>query len=222
VWPEWLPKNSRAEEIRILRDDGAEIKVLGTPLKAKTACTGCYEGWLSQLDGRVKSTVSLISNDTPILLDSAQQQILAAWIMKMALVLNNVAGRRNPPSIFYVTEEQMRFRKALEIPRLTRISIGRLCSADREMVENGFTSSYGASELKGKVMTLLSEHLIAQVVSFRLPQLASVPSEIRVSPKRGEWEEFLTPIWPHKHDFVTWPPVGSFGKAGLNAFLLER
>ena len=221
MWPKWVLERRCLYDRRPKQTNHPEERVRNSVLKVKTICKTCDDGWISQLDLWVKPLLAPISEDTPVLLDTEQQQILAVWIMKMALILDS-ATTRDPPKSFYRKEDYLGFKEALRVPCFTRIWIGRLSSADREMVESRFARPYEAERLKGTVMTLMNEHLIAQVVSLRLPHVITIPGEIKVSPKRGEWDKCLTTIWPHQHTLVTWPPAESFGRAGLNACLVDR
>jgi hypothetical protein len=215
VWPEWIIKRNQRKRYRTIRSDSTS-----TGLTVKAICRLCSSGWISRLEDGVKPLLAPILDDIPVLLGIDEQQILAGWIMKMAFVQDSVKSG----SIFYRKEDCAAFKEVLYVPEFTRIWIGRHGGVQQEMMEAEFTRPHETGQLKGLATTLTTEHFVAQVVSLRLPQVVKMPNKITVSPRRGDWDKFLTPIWPHTHDVVTWPPEAFFSNSGVNSYtcLLDR
>jgi hypothetical protein len=206
TWPKWILDRRRRSAFR--------LRVSHPPYIVGTICKTCSNGWMKELERGTMRILAPIFDDIPVLLGIDEQQTLTGWIMKLAFVFDSIKG----DSHFYEREDCVAFKKMLSVPQLTRIWIGRASSGNSHITETEFTRPYEAGVLKGMATTLRIEHFVAQIVSLRLPQVVTMPHKVTVYPTRGDWDRFLTPIWPHKESVVTWPSQASFHGAGLISY----
>ena len=92
VWPKWLLERKDLGPFRLKIGNGQE-KVIDVELQVKTVCGKCNNGWMSDLEAEAKPILEQMFDDKPISLDQKQQEIIARWLMKTAMVYDSVKGR---------------------------------------------------------------------------------------------------------------------------------
>ena len=125
VWPKWILERKDLGAFKLKIAGGPEKILNNVELKVKTVCGICNNGWMSDLEAQAIPILTEIFEDKPVALDQEQQQIIARWLMKTAMVYDSIKGR-NAPNIFYTKDECVAFRQSFRIPMPTMIWIGRL------------------------------------------------------------------------------------------------
>ena len=92
VWPEWLRKftvGARRGTISAIRGpEDTERTWQGNPLKARYVCTSCNIGWMSDLEGAARPSLSRMIRGERVGLTQLQASVVAAWTMKTAMVFD--------------------------------------------------------------------------------------------------------------------------------------
>src|SRR5262245_28941269 len=218
VWPKWAMELVTSPDSRghVSWSRGAEppktflANANSVDLQVRHLCKGCNNGWLSQLEGDVKSVISAIILDMPVVLYRNIQRIIAAWCFKVALIAQ--CGGNN---WFYSNEEATQFRTTLSPPEShTAIWLAK---------HTGEVTTFVApvhlypqlrptdAPAVGYITTAAISHLVIQVMSVRRD---AGMSALRVSP--GPWHDALIPVWPSQ-DEIRWPPNLTLDRAGLHA-----
>jgi hypothetical protein len=223
VWPRWILERKDLGAFRLKIANGPEKVLNNVELTVKTVCQSCNNGWMSSLEAEAMPILTEMFEDKSVSLDQEQQQILARWLMKTAMVYDSIKGR-NAPNIFYTKDECVAFRQSFQIPMPTMIWIGRFDEVHRDMSGLDFSREVDGDRLTGNVMTITNEHFVAQVLSLHPPQISTGATYIGVEQKQGEWGLALTQIWPPANAAVKWPPPGFFTNGGESgyAYLLHR
>jgi hypothetical protein len=222
VWPKWILERKDLGPFRLKIGNGQE-KVIDVELQVKTVCGKCNNGWMSDLEAEAKPILEQMFDDKPISLDQKQQEIIARWLMKTAMVYDSVKGRA-APNLFYRKDECVALREHGHIPQPTMMWIGRLDEVHRSIWGMDFTRQSDEGQINCTVVTLTNENFVAQVVSLHLPRTPTATTKIPMEPKYGELDSSLSQLWPPKTSALTWPPATSFTNGGVNgyAYLLDR
>jgi len=223
VWPQWILARRDLGAFRLKRGNGSEVVLNKTALITKSVCGKCNNGWMSALEAEVKPILTPMFEDETASLNSEQQHTLAAWVTKMAFLLDSTKGR-NAKNAFYTKNEGLALREFRQIPHISTIWIGRLDELHRAITGTDFRRQSDIGPITGTVTTLTNEYFVAQIVSLHLTNPPTVPTQIPLEENPGDWDKALTPIWPPKHSSVNWPPVASFTNGGPSgyAYLLDR
>jgi len=223
LWPKWIHERKDFGPINF-KLGGSEKKELPNPeIMVKTVCGICNKGWMSKLESSNIPTIGNMLQDVAILLDEAQQKLVAAWTVKTAMMTDSMKGR-GASNQFYSRAECINMRLKQEIPNRTLIWIGRIDGM--HLVDTG--TDFALFDLQkervgmGSVTTIVAGHFVTQVATVHIEkenaEIASLPC------KMGNWNESLVQIWPIQKPTVQWPPKASFtngGPAGL-AYLMDR
>jgi hypothetical protein len=223
VWPRCILERKDLGAFRLKIAGGPEKILNNVELTVKTVCQTCNNGWMSALEAEVMPILTEMFDDKAVSLNQEQQQIIARWLMKTAMVYDSLKGR-NAPNIFYRKDECVAFRQSSQIPMPTMMWIGRFDEVHRDMSGLEFSREVDGDRLTGNVMTLTNEHFVAQVLSLHVPPTTNAATHIGLEQKQGEWDLALTQIWPPDQTTVNWPPPGSFTNGGPSgyAYLLDR
>jgi len=91
AWPLWLLRQIRTNvPARIDAERGTQPlrswRVVGAGLTVRFVCAPCNNGWMSELENRVKPIVLRLLDNTGTNLTVEEQTTLAAWAVKNAMV----------------------------------------------------------------------------------------------------------------------------------------
>ena len=89
--------------------------------KLRVVCASCNNGWMSNLEEKVKPTLLSILEKKALLLDRESMSNLSKWITMKVFI----AEQSEPETQLTSEEELYLFKKNLEIPNYLRIYIGR-------------------------------------------------------------------------------------------------
>jgi hypothetical protein len=187
--------------------------------KAQCVCGDRNNGWMSNLEAANQPLIGSLMQDIAMPLDLTQQETIARWAVKTAMVMEWVTRQRR--EFFYTRTECAELRISSQLPRNTFVWLGRNTGRysftsfatdvwDGEPVAAGTTHGY--------VNTFIVGRLAIQVLTFRIPaEYRDRP--VNIHPSGKPWERFLLTIWPIQST-VSWPPELAFGEnetLGLDA-----
>jgi hypothetical protein len=224
AWPLWLMRQLGNTEMGIVeaqRGMHPPKKWLSTkyPLRIGFVCKTCNNGWMSELENRVKPVIERFFLDEQVTLDQNAQTILAIWSCKNAMVYE--ALRYNPPW-FFTTQERNTFRESLHLPSQTSIWIaksigltGLFCSASDL---NGIATE-SHNQVKAYVTTMGFGPIAIQILNGKFSTPIHQNITITGDLQPGPWEQTTIQIWPISNDKVSWPnEIGLNGELGLDNF----
>ncbi len=213
VWPQWIIDRLRPQlPIRHVIGDTTPRLINSPALTSKCVCGKCNQGWMHDLEEESKPTLGCLMKDMTLLLDHAQQIIIARWTAKTAIVMESVRGRKH--NNFYNKSEREQLRSNSSIPAGTDIWIGRYSKSSFGFDAGGFQVHAGESSpvvANGGVTTMIIGHLAIQIATIHFTQQKNHGLPITLTNvRKGPWSNLLIPIWPLKQ-IAQWPPLLSFG-----------
>jgi hypothetical protein len=224
LWAAWILERVKKQPIRHSIGK-SPVKTLARPeMKIRTVCEPCNNGWMSALEEQNIPLMACLLQDISAPLDASQQSSLAVWTLKTAMVLDSMNKRDR--SFFYERSECEKLRLTSTIPARTNIWIGRYSMSGLGAfgTDLWIVMPDGPRIAKGCATTIIVGHLAIQVLAIHvLPEYKDrIINEI--SPKAGQWDDLLLPIWPVGSRPVTWPPRLTFTNSGSLsiAHLMER
>jgi hypothetical protein len=208
------------------RYQSAEAIIQDPQITVKSVCKVCNNGWMSDLEAKNIPVVGSMLIDLAIPLDRGMKELVAAWTIKTAMVLDSTrpkaAGNR-----FYSKDDCIAMRETLSIPRHTRIWIGRINT--KHLLGLGTDYRYlhrdtYDPEVVSTTTTIVVGHFVAQSITQRRAKNFESLEMPPVEPKGTGWENYLTQIWPIEREWVSWPPSDFFtnGPPHEIAYLLDR
>ena len=173
-------------------------------LKVKYLCRGCNNGWMSDLETKVRYLIGPLMHDLSVPLDDVSRQTLAVWSAKTAMVLESVGDEEG---WFYSTAERWQLRETRAMPAGLSMWLGRCSRSDLSYCEGRALSgsaSPGAPSA-GFAVTLAMGRLVVQVLTVRPP----------IYQARNAYNGLLQ-AWP-LGSRTTWPPSRSIAEEELEA-----
>lgn len=222
LWPKWIHERKDFGALRFKL--GASTKILPNPkLVVKTVCGICNNGWMSDLEAENIPIIGSMLQDIAVTLDEGQQNSVAVWSVKTAMMSDSMKGR-SAPNRFYHREECQNLRLVREIPNRTRIWIGRFEGKHLGNFGTDFTivSQETTRIGTGSAVTIVAGHFITQVVTLHIAP--ECKANVEVPAKPGNWDNMLVSIWPIDRKTAKWPPAVSFTNGGPNGIgcLMDR
>lgn len=214
VWPQWLiscvgPDSSSPTEYWNSIYSPPK-RWLGPKVTTRQICGACNNGWMSELESKVRATMGSLINDLSFLIDREQQGAVASWAMKTAMVIE---GMKQDKNNFYSVEQRHSFRSALIPPPDTAIWLGRCVQSNLlhgEARKLHARKSATPNPLDdGCATTFVVGRLVIQLLSVkRKPETGQC--DLRIRMRDGPWERKLMQVWPIERERVNWPPPESF------------
>jgi len=226
LWPKWIHERVDFGPLKMDRYKSEQIIIPNPQFTVKSVCGICNNGWMSNLEGLNVPIIGSILNDISITLDRGQQNAVAAWAVKTAMILDSTrpkeAGDR-----FYLKSDCVRMRESLTMPLRTRVWIGRIESKHLLSLGTDYrymSADYPEPRMLATITTLVTGHFATQIIAERpYPKFADLETPYS-QPKGGNWGDYLIQIWPIQREWITWPPKNSFTNGGPNgiAYLMDR
>jgi hypothetical protein len=224
AWPLWLLRQiGTGMPARIDAERGTQPlrswRVVGTGLTVRFVCAPCNNGWMSELENRVKPIVLRLLDNAGTNLTVEEQTTLASWSVKNAMVFE--ALRIEQPW-FFSAGERNAFRESLSPPARTNVWIAKC--VEQAGVYSCATNLSGTVEgsstrMEAYVTTMGFGALGIQVVGGKLPAEVPLATTVTVDQTPGPWDDATVRIWPGPRQVVNWPPpIGLHGELGLEAF----
>ena len=196
--------------------EGAKTQTFtGEPLQQtiKRVCKICNEGWMAELESEAKPVMKpMLLDEQPVVLDALEQELLARWAIKTALVMSK--AMINPGPGFPPTVEQYHwfYEHRRPLPGSV-VWIGRSdgrenwpAYVDLKVIEFKRELPDGTEELRRDTLSvaIAIAHLVFIVVVAELdsqPIFGGGPGNKRVH------------VWPTGGLPARWPPPQSFGSS---------
>src|ERR1039458_7843097 len=130
LWSKWILNSLKSQEPVILQLGKAPpSKPFTGDVTVKCVCTECNNGWMSQLEAKIKPLVGALMQDISAPLDATQQKDVSMWAVKTAMVLEGTKSKGLVRSYQQSDCEQLRVSSS--IPPRTRIWLGRFSGSGR-------------------------------------------------------------------------------------------
>ena len=186
--------------------------------RVKYVCGKCNNGWMSQLENRVKPIVDNIYNLKSFDLDSVSQMILAVWSVKSAMVFEAL---RPTPSWYFVDSEREALMKSLDMPSWTYVWVAKCLNYQGVFtsgVDLGGIVNTLSEPVKGFVTTLGFGPLAIQVLNIRFAAAPDPSAKLMIDRPTSSLDSATLPIWPSQQQIVSWPPSSELsGESDLEA-----
>ncbi len=228
VFSQWmldlLPPNERyvCNERIVSRDEYVRYERRKIKITAKVVCTPCNNGWMSNLEGRLKPILQdAFFDELPRLFSPTDMSSIAIFAFK-TLVLANHKDLKTTP--FFSATERFRFRRELRIPDGVQVWM-----ATRKIIPGkyyGFWKSLkGASDQPSRygfsmyLCTWNFQSILLQILSMKWKdkrRRKTVPMSSLVQPEH--WNDAAIQIWPLAGGNIQWPPPMYVGGDTLLAF----
>ncbi len=186
LWANWIHERRDFGPLKMDRYGSQQVIIPNPEITVKSVCGTCNNGWMSDLEAANIPIIGGMLNDLSITLDREQQEKVAAWAVKTAMVLDSTrpkgAGDR-----FYLKDDCVRMRQSLTIPAKTRVWIGRIES--KHLLALGTDTRYARDgqgpHTLSSVATIVVGHFVTQVTTERrLPKFVNVEiPENEITPK---------------------------------------
>ena len=219
VWPQWISKllcgkfgSNHFVHIRSTgRDTTGRWKAPVLKVTTKTVCDKCNNEWLSVFENNEIEPLAtpLILGDAVDLIKPADQWKLAAWIYKMAMLLEIATPRQERSPDFFTAAERLDFRKT-KIPNehvrvfMANYKCGQVpAHANQHLLT--LTRREDQVSVHLKITTITAGCMAMQVVAVRsvdTGQLMYATSEMEVE-FQGKAKCAIAPIWPSS-EAVRW------------------
>jgi hypothetical protein len=223
LWPAWASEllgkrkfiNLRKEKSgKVITWEHDELNA-----KAKVVCRECNNGWMSDLENRMKVVAAnMVLTLSPTALGDKEITTIAEFAFLKAVVGDYM--HENHPA-FYSAEERYLFRRTLRIPRGVQIW---LASTDGP---HGVFKSMGAEaplntpgRFKLNVFTYGLGYLVIQVVGVKwMKKARNKYSSPPLLDGGTDWATATIPIWPDCRTPVSWPPPLDLPHKSIDGFV---
>jgi hypothetical protein len=220
VWPQWVSRllfgqygSDHFIHVRSTGDDTTGLwRSRSLDVTTDTVCDKCNNEWLSNFENTdVKALATpLILGKDDALLPPAAQWTLAAWVYKMAMLLE--VANRDDPRRFFTAADRKRFRDTTLADEHVRVFLSKYeygqHPAHAHLPVHNFTECDGERRsFDVKVSTITAGALGVQVIAVRSTASGELvyASEVEVE-FLGKAKEAIVRIWPPSPDAVRWPP----------------
>ncbi|MGO9084319.1 MAG: hypothetical protein ACLQBK_03765 [Candidatus Sulfotelmatobacter sp.] len=219
VFSQWmldlLPASERfvCNERIVSRDEYIRYPKRKISITAKVVCTPCNNGWMSDLEGALKSVIGdvLVGNWGLAKVFSAEQlKIIAAFAFKTLVLANHKdLGRKQP---FFTRAQRFPFRRELVIPAGVSVFM-----AVREHVAGkyyGFWKSVGGDSKNKRTpynwslygCTWNFQNIVLQAVATKWKSYTHRKSQPPIIfPETDDWKPASVRIWPPGGANLEWP-----------------
>jgi hypothetical protein len=223
LWPAWASELfGKKKFVNTRREEGGKVITWEHDelnAKARVVCGACNNGWMSDLENRMKVVAAdMVVKRSPKLLEEKEIATIAAFGFVKAVVGDYMHENRPP---FYSAEERHLFRRTLSIPRGVQIW---LASMDGQ---HGVFKSMGGEaplntpgRIKLNVFTYGLGYLVIQIVGVRwMKKSRNKYSSAPLLLESPEWNTTSIPIWPDCRTLVSWPPPSHLPHKSIDGFV---
>jgi hypothetical protein len=216
AWPDWLIRcvgEDPKSPTRYWRSTLSPPQEWPGPrVPVKNVCKTCNGGWMSDLENAARRPMGCLLHDLSVSLSPNDQQILATWCCKTAMVFESVKQDKNK---FYSPTERQNLRAIHTLPTDTFVWLGRcaqsylLHAESRKLRVKKPTKN--SSVIDGCATTFVAKRLILQMLSIRRAPDSDVVN-LKLEIQGGNWQRSLIQAWPRAERAVIWPPPQAFGE----------
>src|SRR5262249_1500508 len=178
--------------------------------KVRMACASCNNGWMGQLETKVKPIITpMIQTVVSVALDFPSQAAVAAWAIKTAMVSEFLKDQRQR---YFTQAERQTFMGSRSPASIAGAHVWLACYLGGPNTLHCLTAVLTRAEgVAGHVSTTAIGHFACQVFVDRTT--AGLPGV--TSMQLGPWEELLVQIWPPHSPLVKWPSLRGADDLGL-------
>jgi len=167
-------------------------------------CQECNNTWMSRMEMTVKKVLGPMIEDFSLPLDSQNQQNLAEWAVKGAMINDAV----DPHPCFFTDAECHLFKRKRTIPQRTLVFGARFTGRSLDSSGVDFTliePQSGDLLVRGHIYNVMVGHVVLQVLSWH-PEPQHQNKIIRMRAVVGPWDRLTIQIWPIEKKSLDWPP----------------
>ncbi len=234
VWPIWVSKLLRrkygSDHFVHIRSTGNNTSGLWKApvlkVTTKSVCDKCNNDWLSGFENDVIKPIAspLILGEPIDIIKPADQERLAAWAYKMALLLEVAMPQEERAPQFFTAAERLDFRQTTFPNEHVRVFLANFKygqePAHAHQHQQTLTRRDDKVTFERRVSTITAGCLAMQVFAVRLVatgQLAYATSEMEVE-FLGKAKTAIAPIWPPSPNAVRWSDLDVMSKEDIEEF----
>ena len=234
VWPVWVSKLLRgkygSDYFVHIRSTGNETtglwKAPVLKVTTKCVCDKCNSAWLSEFENDVIKPIAspLILAEPIDIIKPADQEKLAAWAYKMALLLEVTMPQEERASEFFTAAERLDFRETTFPNEHVRVFLAHFEygqePAHASQHQHTLTRRDDQVTFECRITTITAGCLAMQVFAVRLVstgKLAYAKSEMEVE-FLGRAKTAIAPIWPPSSNAVRWSDLDVMSKEDIEDF----
>lgn len=214
-WSDWASGVIPFEGISGMVDGQPYENPLQKNLRIKCVCKQCNETWMKAMEDFAVLTVGVMMLDKPLTLNIPQQQVLARWAVKHAMVFEFTSRLISP---FYTDHDRLVFRTEGTIPSRTAVWIARAVNVERFYARGNKLTLTAHNDLTYQFspFTFAYGHFVVQVASIRPDE----ENDFVVVPDGNEalWGRRKTLIWPTGRTTIRWPPADTVPVGQIDSF----
>jgi hypothetical protein len=224
AWPLWLVRQFGNSEKGIVEGQrGRQVPRIWRagkfPLRTGNVCKNCNNGWMSDLENRVKPIMERFFLHEKVSLNPSDQLTVAIWICKNAMVYETL---RQKTSCFFTAQERKSFRESFHLPLHSFIWIakvvgfaGLFCTASDL---NGIVTE-SLDQVKAYTTTMAFGPFVGQILNVKMSKSIHPNMKIAEGLQPVPSDQTLIQVWPITSNMVSWPnKVGLNGEFGLDFF----
>jgi hypothetical protein len=228
LWDDWLnkelPKKIRFNAKRLLFIDSPPIEFvqIGLQEKIPSVCTGCNNGWMSDLTAKMKDRFSsTILEGAPFSLDAKDAVLLAAFTLMKGIVQNYHYWKHDP---FFTRVASERLRSSLTIPPYVKMWVAAHQASSRYAFHSNFhTVTVNSPGPLGKMeffsYTYIAGNLVTQLLAPRWKDIRHRSLPLLNLTPNIRWQPAAPQFWPYAGKIIPWPPEKYIGDSMIEKFI---
>jgi hypothetical protein len=138
IWTKWVLERQDFGPFCLKRAGAAEVNLNKIELTTKSVCEKCNNGWMSELEQKVKPILERMFDGKPVTIDAEQKHLIAVWVAKIAFLWDSTKGR-NANNAFYRLSDGKAITAQYQIPNFTAVWIGYIDEKHRSADGANFT-----------------------------------------------------------------------------------
>jgi hypothetical protein len=180
-------------------------------LKVRCVCRECNNGWMSELENKVKSLVVQFLEGADLRLQPSEQLDLSLWVTMKAMVFEVAAHYQG----VITQQERTLLMEQQRTPANVRVVLASLDEGNHFMVRRKFVAGWRKRDSKdleyAYATTFLLGHFVAQVVGSPTSKHHAFEQHALVRP---DWQTITPPVVPH----ANWPTQERLSEDELEHF----
>ena len=234
AWPVWVSKLLKGKygsdhfvHIRSTGDNTTGLwRAPVLKVTTKTLCATCNNVWLGAFENHVIKPIAspLILGEPVDIIKPADQEKLAAWAYKMALLLEVAVPHKERAVEFFTAGERLDFRKTTMPNEHVRVFLANFKygqePAHAHQHQHTLTRREDQVTFQRRICTITAGCMALQVFAIRrvdTGKLAYATSEMEVE-FQGRAKTAIAHIWPPTSNAVRWSDLDLMSKEDIEQF----
>jgi hypothetical protein len=213
AWPRWIAGELGDGPWNFAQtfEDGDRSWATSTlDVKVRRVCASCNNGWMANLEARAKPLLVHMMNGEARELDADEQELLALWAAKTAMML----GFIHPERRSIAPEQYQLLHRSQRPPEGTKVWLARCASTWTVFYRHNkitLTGEVSGTQVEAYSSTFAVKSLVLQVFGYQGRRAVTTnPS--------GDATPYVTQVWPIERSPVPWPPgAAPFNDDGLRS-----